>query len=562
MTSHLERTWSWFQTNKGADKEGLYAGVPYDGNDSTYWGLYLPPDPNGDTQGSQPVNAPVAWRQEWLARCKDLIDNYDPDMFYVDGGVPFPGDDQGKTGLEMLAYLYNQNAARHNGRDQAVMCIKDWRKVMPNGEWGHYWEGIATLDLERSRLPKIRKEPWQTDTSIGPWTYVKGAKYRSAAEIIHELVDIVSKNGNMLLNVSPMANGLLDDNAYQLLKEIGAWMKVNGESIYGTRPWKAFGKDNVRIVTKGNELLYITILEKPETNSLLINYMIPSDGKSVDIQAVSVLGFESKEVKWGLSSDGLKIELPDSVSNSPALVLRIKGKGFENFDEIPLANLYDSTDELKMWWADQRITKLDARYRNVTANSQNRIWAVNDENLLVELINGEEVIDRTIRIIDLGAYRNGFACIDEDGTVHKFESGIGWSTLPGIKAKRIDVDALKGIVWVVTQNGQVAYFGNETWNLLDKTAEDIGVGNRGNVAIINKGQLEKIEGEWQKFGGENLVAIDISIKNDVMVTVDKNGAVAIHDGMNWASIDTKGQRYKDLACGSRNDDETVILLDK
>lgn len=227
LTSHLERTWSWLQVAKLSDTKGEYKGVPYDGADPKYEQVYLPKEPTGDTSGSQPINATPWWREYWYNRCEDLIDKYHPDLFYVDGGVPFPGDDAGATGLKMMAHLYNHNASLHNGKNEAVMCLKNWYHVAPKGEWGYYWEGIGTLDFERTRSSEILPEPWQTDTNMGAWTWLPNMKYRSADDILRELVDVVSKNGNLLLNVSPRPDGTLDSEVVEILKQIGAWFKVS-----------------------------------------------------------------------------------------------------------------------------------------------------------------------------------------------------------------------------------------------------------------------------------------------------------------------------------------------
>lgn len=578
ITSHLERTWSWFQTNKGADKSGPYAGVPYDGNDPNYQDFYLPPDPNGDTKPTQPTNAPLRWRKEWLARCKDLIENYDPDMFYVDGGVPFPGDDKGKTGLEMISYLYNQSMERHNGKNEAVMCIKDWTKRMPNGEWGYYWDDIATLDLERTRLPKIRKESWQTDTSIGPWTYVKGANYRSATDIIHELIDIVSKNGNMLLNVSPKADGTLDDNAYKLLKEIGAWMKVNSESIYGTQHWEIPGNTTQRIVKKGNNNLYLSVLEAPKDNTIVVPYLAPKKGTSLGITSISILGSKDK-LTWESTNKGLFIKIPDNLKFKHAIVFKIEGDSFGDYNEALLSEVNNRSSELKVWWKTQRVTKVSKGYKKVAADGKNQTWAINAENHVVLLKDGKELPVGNLKARDIGASPSGVICVTTTGEVYinkhwkiwwiellKSEKtsytspdGSPWVKIPGIKAKRCDLGRSGG-VWVITEDNKVAYYATNKWNVLEKEAEDIGCGWPMQIAIIANGQLEKFEGtKWENLGGNNLKSVDISVRNDVLVTLDKEGKIAAHDGLGWYSVRNE-ESFIDVSCGLKNDDETIALI--
>lgn len=581
ITSHVERASCWFQTNKGADIAGPYAGVPYDGNDEKYQNLYLPHDPTGDVKPTQPSNAPVFWRENWLARCKDLFDQHDPDFFYVDGGVPFPGDDQGQTGLEMISYLYNQSAGRHGGTNEAVMCIKDWYKKAPKGEWGYYWDGIATLNLERARLPLIRKKPWQTDTSIGDWTYVKDGEYRSATEIIHELIDIVSKNGNMLLNVSPMANGTLDNQAYDLLKEIGAWMKVNGESIYETRPWKTSGTGGQRIVAKGNNLLYLSLMEKPSDNQVVVAYLAPLKGKTLGITSVSVLGHEDENVTWVSDETGLKLELPEGIEDKHAIVLKIEGESLDNHNAEPVRKLYDRSEELTAWWKTQQVTETVSGYNSVTVDNNNTVWAIKSDSTLVELFKGKETAFG-IKALDVGASASGIVYIATDGSVylharhhlqwvelpekneqisHTGAGGKIWLKLPGIKAKRCDIGQT-GTIWVIGQDNRVAYYNDRVWKTLDKKAEDIACGGGwvGCVAAISNGQLERFEGtHWENLGGADLKAVDISLTNEVIVALSSEGRVTVYDIMGSVDIDTGSKKFEDVSCGLKNNNEIVVL---
>ncbi|VGO19078.1 alpha-L-fucosidase [Pontiella sulfatireligans] len=317
VTTHLERTWSWFQVNKKSDISGPYAGVPYDGNDPDYRDLYLDPDPNGDTRMGHPVNAPESWRNHWADRMKDLIDNYAPDHLYVDGGIPFYGDDKGQTGLDVIAHYYNQNASNHDGINEGVMCVKDWLHRWPNGNNGYYWDGVATLDMERKRSDKLLSEPWQTDSSIGPWFYSAKAKYRSVEALIHELVDIVSKNGNLLLNVGAKGDGSFDDESVRILEEIGRWLSVNGQAIYNTRPWKIFGEGDLRFTTN-DHVLYATALKWPE-DRLIIQATEMWSPK--DIESVELLG--SGDVKWVLGKEGLTIIPNQKPKTDHAFVFKI-----------------------------------------------------------------------------------------------------------------------------------------------------------------------------------------------------------------------------------------------
>jgi len=334
FTSHAERTWSWFQTNKGADKDGSYKGVPYDGNDPQYEDLYLKKDPAGDTGGDHATNPPLEFRQDWLTRINDVVNRYDPDLMYVDGPVPFFGDDKAQTGLKMIANLYNHNAQLHNGRNEAVMCVKK-RSV-------NWFNGIATQDVERGHLGAINPSPWQTDTSTGPWFYdldwkdgETGTMYASPRALITQLIDIVSKNGNLLLNVTQLPDGSLDSEAVKLLADIGSWMKVNGEGIYSTRPWRVFGEGpathmkldyfderDIRFTqSKDKNTLYAFLMGWPKDGKCLVKSLANAAGQITD---VAILGATNKP-DWQQTGEGLVVTLPSRKPCDIAYALKITG---------------------------------------------------------------------------------------------------------------------------------------------------------------------------------------------------------------------------------------------
>ncbi|MFC1713628.1 alpha-L-fucosidase [Candidatus Poribacteria bacterium] len=301
VTTHLERSYSWFNVNKGADKAGPMKGVPYDGNDPKYQDFYH--EPHDDTDLRHPKNPPESWRRIWTLRIKDLLDHYHPDLLYFDGAIPFQGDDQGKTGLEMLAYYYNQNMRWHDGKQECVMFIKNI------SDHGFYYDGIATLDIEGHKSDEMLPEPWQTDMSIGPWGYRAGAKYRSAGQIVHELVEIVSRNGNLLLNVPPKADGTLDEETKEILSAIGQWMNVNEEAIYDTRPWIKYGEGNLRFTQKGKNL-YVMALELPNAGESVNVSALGGNENVGKVSEVALLGHIGK-VEWAQKGEGLTITAPD-----------------------------------------------------------------------------------------------------------------------------------------------------------------------------------------------------------------------------------------------------------
>jgi len=316
VTTHLARSYSWLQTSHGCDKEGLLKGVPYDGCDPNYQDLYH--ETHGDTTKRYPKNPPESWKQTWFKRIKDLVDQHHPDLLYFDGGVPF-----GQVGLDMVAYYYNQNMLWHDGNLEAVLNLKNW----PDGSHGEYREGTCVLDLERGLLSDIRELPWQNDTSIGDWFWTDPPKYRCVDSIIDMLVDIVSKNGNLLLNVGPKADGALDEQAVHILEEIGKWIDINGQAIYATRPWIRYGEgptalqegqfkdgniaftaQDIRFTTKGG-VLYAICMDWPGNEAEVVIESLSSKNEPAKISTVTLLGHDA-QLQWHRDAQGLRIKMP------------------------------------------------------------------------------------------------------------------------------------------------------------------------------------------------------------------------------------------------------------
>ena len=317
VTTHLARAYSWMNVANQSDKEGPLAGVPYDGDNPEYDDFYF--KKHSDISSAGPENPPKAWRDEWANRMKDLIEHYHPDHFYFDGAIPFRGD-MGKTGMDVIAYLYNHSMETHNGKQEAVMCIKERPFT------GFYVHEMTTLDFERGKAPDIRDMPWQTDDTIGPWGYHEGAQYRSTDVIIDELVDIVSKNGNLLLNVPMKADGTLDEKATTILEEIGEWMSINGEGIYDTRPWYDFGEGKINTVaemarlsqytdqdiryTTKDHVLYAFVMAWPGAGKQVrFKLITPYNAMIKPIKKVTMLGVG--DVSWEENGSGLYVTMPD-----------------------------------------------------------------------------------------------------------------------------------------------------------------------------------------------------------------------------------------------------------
>jgi len=343
VTTHLARSYTWFQVAHGKD-----AGGAYDGNNREVWDFYH--QPYHESSSSYPTDAPATWRLQWYLRVRDLIDNYKPDLMYFDGSVPFKPD--GVPGLAVIAHLYNASTKWHGGENHAVMNIKDRTS-------GIYDDHIATLDLERQQLLEIRDRPWQNDTSIGPWFYTRGARYKRPAGVIHMLADIVSKNGNLLLNVPMRADGTIDEQARKLLEQIGKWTKVNGEAIYATRPWIVAGENatrragdsrwhgvlnaartndrnfslaagEVRFTSKGSGTVYAIIAGWPEDGKLVLSTLAKQPNSNASVRRVALLGCDGK-LEAALTADGLAIRLPDKKPCEHAWALKITGTNLRDF---------------------------------------------------------------------------------------------------------------------------------------------------------------------------------------------------------------------------------------
>jgi alpha-L-fucosidase len=234
VSEHLWLTYLWFAVSHGADNTGPLAGVPYDGADPQYADLYCDAgcvrfvnDKNGWDWNKDAV-IPESWKRHYFDRMTDLIDKYQPDLLYTDGHLPFEG-----YGLKMVAHLYKVSAQLHGGIAEAVYNSKlDSDCAI----------GTCVLDHERGVSDGIAPNPWQTDTCIGDWHYKRGIKYKTAKKVIDLLTDIVSKNGNLLLNFPLPNSGELDYEERVTLDGITAWMEVNSEGIYSSRPWKIYGE--------------------------------------------------------------------------------------------------------------------------------------------------------------------------------------------------------------------------------------------------------------------------------------------------------------------------------
>jgi alpha-L-fucosidase len=329
VSEHLAASYTWYQDAHGADTAGQYKGVPYDGADPQYADLYHTKAAQGD-RGWLTTNP--EWMKEWYADVKELVDTYHPDLLYSDSKLPFD-----EVGRSMLANYYNGDIAHNGGKLTAVYNCKQ----PSEGKWAQ--------DVERGVLDSISPYPWQTDTSIGDWFYQTGQKYRTGTEVIQMLLDIVSKNGNLLINVVQTPEGDLEPDVQNIVEQIAAWMPTNGEGIYSTRPWKIYGEgpstvknnqkkgqfgglsdvrpyqgSDIRFTTKGNNL-YAFCLDVPAGDIRVTSLGKSSKVNDKAIKSVKLLGSKQK-LQWKQEEDALVITKPADMPAWTVLGLKIELK--------------------------------------------------------------------------------------------------------------------------------------------------------------------------------------------------------------------------------------------
>jgi len=214
--------------------------IPSDINDSKYAAFYGPAhrwliNKNGTPLSNDFTYVSSAWTDDWLARSSEIVEKYHPDIMYFDWWI---GQPSVRASLTRFAAFY-YNASLKYGDHASVINYKDFAMQ----------EHSAVLDIERGQLGDIRPLYWQTDTSVSnkSWGYIQNDTFKSPQFVIQQLVDIVSKNGNLLLNIGPRSDGTIPDEVQQVLRDVGSWLKVNGEAIYGTHSWKTYGEGPTKV---------------------------------------------------------------------------------------------------------------------------------------------------------------------------------------------------------------------------------------------------------------------------------------------------------------------------
>ena len=269
-----------------------------------------------------------AYADDWLARDAEIVKKYKPELFYFDWWIGQPSIRQHL--MDFAAFYYNDAASRG-----AVSVINYKDNAMEKHS--------AVLDVERGQLNDIRPEYWQTDTSISnkSWGYIEHDSFKSAQTIVHQLVDIVSKNGNLLVNFGPRSDGTIPDEVQSVLRDVGAWLKVNGEAIYGTRAWKMYGEGPTKIVegafhdtdaqpftpsdfrfTKKKDALYACELGWPSDGQAVIHSLTAAQLDGQKIASVSLLGSPSS-ITFDTQADGLHLRVPAQAPGKYAYCFKI-----------------------------------------------------------------------------------------------------------------------------------------------------------------------------------------------------------------------------------------------
>lgn len=354
VSVHAAHAWSWLETAQRSDKNGPHAGVPYDGKltkqdgKGKWWDgldpqeLYAQNHPLSENSldngmihrqwhwGNGVAVPTQAYIEKFYNRTIDLINKYSPDLVYFDDSqLPmWPISD---VGLRITAHLYNKSI-KDNGKLTGVI---NGKILDENQRKAIIW------DIERGQSNNIEPFTWQTDTCIGDWHYdrriYERKGYKTAKTVIHTLIDVVSKNGNLMLNIPLRGDGSIDELERKVVEDIGVWMRANGESIYGTRPWKIFGEGpaqegaaalsaqgfnegkgkpftdkDIRFVVK-DESLFATVMGWPTTGEVLIKSLgANSPYRSSKINQVLLLSTK-QALKFEQTNEGLKVFFPTSM---------------------------------------------------------------------------------------------------------------------------------------------------------------------------------------------------------------------------------------------------------
>jgi alpha-L-fucosidase len=320
LSSHRAEHWWFFHEGSKLDS---------DVKDPRFAALYGPAQP----ENTQPDHE---FLDDWLLRNCELVDKYRPQLVWFDWWIEQPAF---RPYLQKFAaFYYNRGAGtRDRGRGKKGVAINYKKEAFP--------PAAAVLDIERGQLAGIRELFWQTDTSIAKnsWGYVQPQNYKTAGQLVGDLVDIVSKNGCLLLNIGPRPDGTIPEPEERILREVGQWLAVNGEAIYGTRTWKRFGEGPTQVVegsfndtrrppftgqdirfTRNRNTLYAIVLAWPGDQVTIKTLGTQSTDVAGTVKRVTLLGHEGR-LEWARREEGLVVRMPARKPCDYAFTLKIQG---------------------------------------------------------------------------------------------------------------------------------------------------------------------------------------------------------------------------------------------
>ncbi len=344
VTVHQARNWWWFQTSHGADASGPLAGIPYDGRltlaeGKRQWWEGFDPQQLYSVKHPHDALPDVSYVKNFYDRTRDLVDQHNPDLLYFDNPL-FP---LGWGGMNIGAYYYNHNLALNSGKMEGVITIKE---VPP-----HLAKAVVA-DIERGLAAQILPYPWQSETCIGDWHYQRAlfnqpgpyGGYMHPRQVIHWLVDTVSKNGTFLLNIPGKPDGTIDRKEHLILERLAEWFKINGEAIYATRPWTVFGEGphmikpgsfqgkttgeldarDIRYTrNKAGTVVYAIVLGWPAPTFVLSSFGASAATRPGKVARVELLGSPEK-VRFRQTDQGLRIERPQQkLASDEAVVFKL-----------------------------------------------------------------------------------------------------------------------------------------------------------------------------------------------------------------------------------------------